>query len=95
MNLLSQMKSLQQPVAASPDPGVQEEESQVFPETSEVLIVSLEIASLEKKAVVQNQMPVVLKSLQAIKQKDPIIKKQDQSQKLVGKRIKAFFQLMS
>ena len=75
MSLLSQMKSPQQQVAASPDPGVQEEESQVFPETSEVLIVSLEMAFLEKKLVAQNQMPVVLETRPAIKQKDLIIKK--------------------
>jgi len=90
MNLLSQMKSLQQPVAASLDPGVREEESQAFQETSEVLIVNLEIASLEKKLAAQNQTPVVLKSPSAIKQKDPIIKKQGQNQKRVGKRTKSF-----
>ena len=88
------MTNLPEEDAASPDPGVQEEESQVFQETSEVLIVNLEIASLEKKLAAQNQTPVVLKSQSAIKQKDPIIKKQDQSQKLVGKRIKSFFKSM-
>jgi len=75
MNLLSQMKSLQQRVTASPDPGVQEEESQAFQETGEALIANLETASLEKKLVAQNQTPVVLKSLQATNQKDPITKK--------------------
>ena len=85
MSLLSQMKSPQQQVAASPDPGAQEEESRVFQETSQVLIVNLEIASLEKKLVAQNQTPVVLKSPPAIKQKDPIIKKQVQSQKPIDK----------
>jgi len=60
MNLLSQMKSLQQPVAASLDPGVREEESQAFQETSEVLIVNLEIASLEKKLAAQNQTLVAV-----------------------------------
>ena len=75
MSLLSQTKSPQQPVAASPDPEAQEGESQVFQETSEALIVNLEIASLEKKLADQNQTPVVLKSPPAIKQKDLIIKK--------------------
>ena len=50
-------------------------ESLVFQETGEALTVNLEIASLEKKVVVQNQMPVVLQSLQAIKQKRPHNKK--------------------
>ena len=60
MSLLSQTKSPQQPVAASPDPGVQEGENQVFQETSEVLIVNLEIASLEKKLAAQNQTLVAV-----------------------------------
>ena len=75
MKLLDQMTSLPEEDAANLNQEAQEVESRVFQETGEALIANLEIASLEKKVVVQNQMSVVLQSPQAIKQKDPIIKK--------------------
>ena len=75
MKLLNQMTNLPEEDAANLNQEAQEVEIRVFQETGEALTANLGIASLEKKAVVQNQMPVMLQSLQAINQKDLIIKK--------------------
>jgi len=61
-------------------------ESLALYEISAAPIASLELVSLEKKPVAQNQILVVLQSRPTIKQKNHT-KNQDQSQKLVGKKL--------
>ena len=86
MKLLNQMISQLEEGAANQNQEVQEVESLVLQEISAAPTANLEIVSLEKKPVVQNQILVVLQSRPTIKQKNHT-KNQDQSQKLVGKKL--------
>ena len=86
MRLLNQMTSQLEEGAANQNQEAQEVESLVLQEISAAPAANLEIVSLEKKPVVQNQILVVLQSRPTIKQKNHT-KNQDQNQKLVGKKL--------
>jgi hypothetical protein len=86
MKLLNQMISQLEEGAANQNQEAQEVESLALYEISAALIASLELVSLEKKPVAQNQILVVLQSHPTTKQKNHT-KNQDQSQKLVGKKL--------
>jgi tRNA U34 5-methylaminomethyl-2-thiouridine-forming methyltransferase MnmC len=86
MKLLNQMISQLEEGAANQNQEAQEVESLALYEISAAPIASLELVSLEKKPVAQNQILVVLQSRPTIKQKNHT-KNQDQSQKLVGKKL--------
>ena len=86
MRLLNQMTSQLEEGAANQNQEAQEVESLVLQEISAAPAANLEIVSLEKKPVAQNQIPVALQSRPTIKQKNHT-KNQDQNQKLVGKKL--------
>ena len=97
MRLLSQAISLRVLVAVTLDQGAQEEENHPSQETSEALMVNLEIVFLNQEeeaqdqAIPEDQKEAELADLVAIQQINHITKTQDQSQKLVGKRVKPFW----
>ena len=105
MRLLSQAISLRVLVAVTLDQGAQEEENHPSQETSEALMVNLEIVFLNQEEEAQNQVIpedqkeveledqtlAELEDLVVIQQINHITKTQDQSQKLVGKRVKPFW----
>ena len=124
MRLLSQAISLRVMVAVTLDQGAQEKENHPSQETSEALMVNLEIVFLNQEEEAQNQVipedqkeaeladqvmaavdqtlvedqvipedqkEAELADLVAIQQINHITKTQDQSQKLVGKRVKPFW----